>query len=41
MPLNNIRIYLTKITDSKPSNVATTLYPNIDFYFRIYGIKEK
>ena len=40
MPLNNIRIYLTKINDAKPSNVANTIYPNIDFYFRIYGIKD-
>ena len=25
MPLNNIRIYLTKINDAKPSNVANTI----------------
>jgi hypothetical protein len=41
MPLNNIRIYFTKINDAKPTNVTLTLYPNIDFYFRIYGIKDK
>ena len=41
MPLNNIRIYFTKINDAKPSNVVNTIYPNIDFYFRIYGIKDK
>lgn len=40
MPLNNIRIYLTKLNDAKPSNAANTLYPNLDFYFRIYGIKD-
>ena len=40
MPLNNIRIYLTKLNDFKPTNVGGTLYPNLDFYFRIYGIKE-
>jgi hypothetical protein len=40
MPLNNIRIYLTKLNDSKPSNIAGTLYPNLDFYFRVYGIKD-
>ena len=26
-PLNNIRIYFTKINDAKPSNVTLTLYP--------------
>jgi hypothetical protein len=40
MALNNIRIYLTKLNDSKPSNIAGTLYPNLDFYFRVYGIKD-
>ena len=37
---NNIRIFLTRLNDAKPTNVANTIYPNLDFYFRIYGIKD-
>ena len=41
MPLNNIRIYLQTISDVAPTTPANTIYPSIDYYFRIYGIIDK
>lgn len=34
----NIRIFLTRLNDTPPSTWAS-LGPQIDFYFRIYGVK--
>ena len=34
----NIRIYLSRLSDASP--VWATLGPQMDFYFRIYGIKK-
>ena len=35
----NIRIYLTTLADGIPN--WATIGPNVDFYFRIYGIKKQ
>ena len=37
--VGNIRIYLTTISDGVPN--WATIGPNVDFYFRIYGIKKQ
>jgi hypothetical protein len=34
----NIRIYLTTLADAIP--VWATIGPQVDFYFRIYGVKK-